>query len=109
MKPTTRRKVTEALRSAAAKLSGGLYVAQNNKFATINFAKEPGEPDFKIASLAKGGPAKLSRNNDANTEVAIPMDVTLKDGTEAKVTFFLTIEDLDEDTMGMTWRMVNEG
>ena len=109
MKPTTRKQIAEALRSAAAKLSAsGQIVAENNRFATINLSKEAADPDFKLASLAKAGDAKLSRNNDANTEVAIPMDVTLKDGTEVKATFFLTVEELDEDTLGMTWRMVTE-
>lgn len=86
-------------------------VGSNSKFALINFAKEIPERDigFEVVAVEAYGPAALSRAEPGRTEVSIPIDIMGRGTAGIYGKFILTIDELDEDTIGMTWRVVTTG
>lgn len=72
----------------------------NSRLATIN---------FKVDGIGKANPAHITINSPGNTEVCIPVSMTKRDGEAVKANFYLTIEEIEEDVFGLTWRLISVG
>ncbi len=94
-----------------------LIVAENSRFATINLSAEQGRGFFPVA-LSFAGDASVESKGfhtadrhgtpagpDA-IEVSIPVSIHTEKGVDDPATLIFTIETVEEDVVGLTWRII---
>ena len=101
-----------------------LIVAENNRFATINLSAEQSRGFFPVALSFTGDASVKSKGfrtaawgespsvldgtlagPDA-IEVSIPVSIYTEKGVDDPATLIFTIETVEEDVVGLTWRII---
>jgi hypothetical protein len=101
-----------------------LIVAENSRFATINLSAEQGRGFFPVAlsftgdasveskgfrTAAKGESPSVLDGTLAGPdaiEVSIPVSIYTEKGVDDPATLIFTIETVEEDVVGLTWRII---
>jgi len=88
-----------------------LIVAENSRFATINLAQESSR-GFEPVAMHFTGDAEVESKGwmhkvgPSAIEVSIPTSVYTQKGVDDPATLVFTIEMVEEDVVGLTWRIV---
>jgi len=85
-----------------------LIVAENSRFATIKLAQE-GSRGFEPIAMNFTGEAEVEsrdRSRGVTVQVSIPTSIYTQKGVDDPATLVFTIEMVEEDVVGLTWRIV---